>query len=311
MSTVKINLFGQLSVECDGMGWCGPERGKPRELFCYLLIHRAIPHNRERLASLLWEECSTAQSKKYLRQTLWQLQLACDEHLGKASGRLLLVDPEQVQVNPEKELWIDVAVFDQASACLRSAGPIDDVSARALDHAARLYCDDLLVGWSQDWCLYERERLQNIYLLMLDKLVDFCEASLDYGTGTEYGNRILHYDPARERTHQQIMRIYFKAGDRTAALRQFGRCVEALRKELDVAPAPSTLALREQICAGRLAEPAGVPPGKLRQTEPSTLLPSILMSLKQLQNKLAELQYEVQEDIQAVENILPQFKDRD
>src|SRR5262249_40469268 len=91
MSTVKINLFGQLSVECDEKVWCGPEGCKSRELFCYLLIHRAVPHNRERLASLLWEESSTAQSKKYLRQTLWQLHIACDEHLGEVDGRLLLV----------------------------------------------------------------------------------------------------------------------------------------------------------------------------------------------------------------------------
>jgi len=40
-----------------------------------------------------------------------------------------------------------------------------------LQEAVRLSYADLLEGWYQDWCLYERERLQNIYLLILDKLM--------------------------------------------------------------------------------------------------------------------------------------------
>ena len=68
--------------------------------------------------------------------------------------------------------------------------------------------------------------------------------------------------------------------------------------------------LREQICAGRLADSLGVSPDHTHASEESALLPSILMKLKQLQNKLVEVQREVQHDIQAVEKVLPRFKDR-
>jgi len=305
MSTVKIYLFGQLSVECNEKVWRGPEGYKARELFCYLLIHRNGPQSRERLAGLLWEESSTAQSKKYLRQALWQLQSAYDGHLGKTDGRLLLVSPEWVQVNPEIELWVDVTAFNHAFSRLR-AGRFDESSARVLDDAARLYKEDLLVGWYQDWLLYERERLQNMYLIMLDKLAEYCEAERDYAAGVDYGARILHYDPAREHTHQQIMRMYYLAGDRTAALRQFDRCVESLKKELDVGPAPGTLALREQICAEPLTQPSAVSP--LPTAESLALLPSILTNLKQLQDKLVEMQRGLQRDIQTVEQILPRLE---
>src|SRR5215475_11711879 len=104
MSIVKVFLFGQLSVECNEKVWNGPEGCKSRELFCYLLMRRKAHHNRERLASFLWEASSTAQSKKYLRQALWQIQSSCDDHLGKENGRLFLADPEWVQVNPEVDV---------------------------------------------------------------------------------------------------------------------------------------------------------------------------------------------------------------
>jgi DNA-binding SARP family transcriptional activator len=306
MRTLKINLFGQLLVECGGKVWHGPEGCKVRELFCYLMIHRITSHNRERLASLLWGESCTAQSKKYLRQALWQLRSACVEHLGQAEGRLLLVNPEWIQVNPEVEVWVDVAVFEEYFACLRSDEPLNDESAQVLDDAVHLYKDDLLVGWYQDWCLYERERYQNMYLLMLDKLVGYCEANRNYTAGVEYSARILHYDPAHERAHQQMMRMYHLAGDRTAALRQFDRCVESLKKELNVAPAQSTLALWEQICADHVEQP--LPASPLAVAEPSSLLPAFLLNLRQMQHKLAEIQCELQQEIQAIEKALPQLK---
>ena len=37
-----------------------------------------------------------------------------------------------------------------------------------------VYRGDLLEGCYQDWCLFERERLQNAYLAMLDKLMVRC-----------------------------------------------------------------------------------------------------------------------------------------
>jgi DNA-binding SARP family transcriptional activator len=306
MSMVKVHLFGQLSVECNERVWSGPESCKSRELFCYLLMRRNVHHNRERLSTLLWEASSTAQSKKYLRQALWQIQASCDDHLGNENGRLFLADQEWVQVNPEVEVWVDVTVFDQTFSSLQVARDLDETSARALDDAARLYRDDLLVDWRQDWLLYERERLQNTFLIMLDKLAGYCEGRADYAAAVTYGARILQYDPAREHTHQQMMRMYYLAGDRIAALRQFERCVESLRKELDVGPAPSTLALREQICLSHLAQaPVNSP---LPAAEQFALLPTILENLKQLQDKLVEMQSALQQDIRIVEQAMPQLK---
>jgi len=63
-----------------------------------------------------------------------------------------------------------------------------------------IYQGNLLEAWYQDWCLYERERLQKLFLAMLDMLMDYCEAPQDYETGRTFGNRILQDDRAREHT---------------------------------------------------------------------------------------------------------------
>jgi DNA-binding SARP family transcriptional activator len=309
MSNVKAYLFGKFSIRCGDRSWEGPEGCKAKELFCYLLVHRNVIHNREHLAGILWGDNTASQSKKYLRQVLWQLHSSCESSLGEAHSRLLLISQDSIRINPELELWTDIASFEQAFACPRSKTELDEECVSSLRSAAQLYRGDLLEGVYQDWCLIERERLQNMYLTILDRLIRHCETVRDYEVGIDYCSRILQIDPARERTHQQMMRLYYFSGDRTAALRQFDRCLEALKKELDVRPTRSTLALCQQIRADQLDF---MPVAPSRPVDVSSAsLPDVLSHLKQFQRRLADLQSALQREIQIVERLSTQTTDRD
>jgi DNA-binding SARP family transcriptional activator len=178
---------------------------------------------------------------------------------------------------------------------------LDATKIKLLHEAAALYQDDLLPGWYQDWCLYERERLQNMYQLMLDKLMGYCEAHQEYETGIIYGQQILRFDRASERTHQRLMRLHYLAGDRTAALRQYERCLTALRDDLDVKPAKATMALCEQIRTDNLdGAPSESARAERASSTPATL-PEVLGHLKRLRLALSDIQRQVQQDIQALE----------
>ncbi len=76
MSALRICLFGKFCVRRNEQVLDGFDARKVQELFCYLLLHRDHSLPRETLASLLWPDTTTAQSKKNLRQALWQLQSA-------------------------------------------------------------------------------------------------------------------------------------------------------------------------------------------------------------------------------------------
>lgn len=310
MEALSVSLFGRFRA------WRGDQDltdrcpRKLQELLCLLLLYRDHPHPRESLAGLLWGGSSTAQSKKNLRQALWQLQavtgLPAPEQADQGDS-LLLAGPDDVSVNPAAGLWLDVADFEQAFARTRGASgaELDAEQAQALAYAASLYQGDLLEGWFYDWCLYRREQLQNSYLVMLDKLADYCEARGEPEAGLVYSNLSLRCDGARERTHRRLMRLYYLAGDRTAALRQYDRCVEALRRELAVTPAARTVALYEQIRDDRYTSPQRqvvVTPGQA--APPATPLPQALEDLRQIQWSLTETQNRLQQVIRAVEHSL-------
>lgn len=316
MSALNIHLFGKFSVRAKEQPLEGLEACKVQELLGYLLVHRERPHTREALATLLWGDTATDKSKKYLRQTLWHLQSAL-EGQGRSNdgagvcGGLLSAAHDWVRLNQNSAVWLDVEVFERAFALVqgKAGHDLDAETKRLVQEAAELYKGDLLEGWYQDWCLYERERLQNMYLVMLDKLISYSEAHRDYERGLLYGSRILRYDRARERTHRQLMHLHYMSGDRTAALRQYERCVSALRDELDVAPDRRTLALYQQIRLDELDEQ--IAPATAAAAEPDTnaepsvvSLPEVLGRLQQLQRVMSDVQQRIQQDIKAVQQAL-------
>lgn len=307
MGTFTVYLFGKMQVERDGQPLDGLNTRKLQELLAYLLLHRQHLHRREALADLLWDRYNTSQSLKHLRQALWQLQavLSGNERDADKTG-LLQVEAEWIGLNDQADLWLDVAAFENVSERVRDiqGRELDADNAHLLRQTMELYQNDLLPGWYQDWCVYERQRLQNLYLTVLDKLMDYCEAHEEYETGLEYGNKILKFDRARERTQRRLMRLSYLAGDRTAALRQYESCVAALAEELDVGPAKSTIALYEQIRADHLDDAASPSPVLTPADDRSSPLSEILDRLKQLQATLVYTQRQLQQEIQQVERSL-------
>ena len=309
MSTLSVQLFGKFCVRRDEQVLEGFDARKVQELFCYLLLQREHSLPRETLASLLWPDTTTVLSKKSLRQALWQLQSALGSHNEPDHDRVLLVEPEWIQLNPQANLWLDVAVFEQAFTLLQkiSGQELDASKAQMLQHSVQLYQGPLLEGWYYDWCLYERERLQSMYLTMLDKLMGYCEVHHDYETGLLYGMRIMCYDRTRERTHRRLMRLHYLNGDRAAALRQYEQCAAALEEELGAGPSKNTMALYEQIQADQLEEFEHTTSPTEASTEPglsAPLLFEVLGQLTLLQEALTDLQNQIRQSIQTVETAL-------
>ncbi|MCI0521020.1 MAG: hypothetical protein L0Z70_12305 [Chloroflexi bacterium] len=282
---LQIFLLGKLALCQRNQVANSIENSKAAELFCYLLLHRERPHPREMLATLLWKNQPAAQAKKYLRQALWHLQ-ACLSGLAA-----LQVEDEWMQIRPQADLWLDVDIL-QAAYMQAQGTPGSQLSAaqaERLEQAAALYRGDLLEGWYQDWCLFERDRLQNEYLMMLDKLVSYYAARQEYEKGLAHGEAILKRDRAHERAHYQMMRLYMQAGNRTAALRQYERCAVALWEELGVQPSRKTQAMVELIRSGQAQEREATQPLRVEQGETPGAQSEVLLRLGQVAILLQEI----------------------
>ncbi len=306
MNDLRFSLFGRFNAQCNDQDMEELNKCKLLELFCYLLLYRSRPHPREALVTLFWEDTPATRSKAYLRKALWQLRTVLEAQNTSTNKELILIEPEWVQINMQANFWLDVAEFEQAFDHVQGipGRKLSSDHVQSLQNAVKLYRGELLSGWYWDWCLYERERFQHMYLIILDKLMDHCEAHGQYEEGLAYGTYILRQDQARERTHRRMMRLYYLTGDRTEALRQCERCQEILRQELGVKPAKRTLRLYEQIRTDQLFLPGIAHKAPNAPDNVNTLLNEVLVSLRQFQTDLSTTQQRVQQKIETVEMLL-------
>lgn len=311
---LRVRLLGRFCLQESERLPPGLDGRRVQELFSYLLLNRQ-PQNRAALADQLWADGDSLQSKKSLRQALWHLQSALESFQEPGNAPFLLVAGEWIQLNPEARLWADV--IDLERACVRasdtSGGRLDDATADFLAAAVASYRGELLSGWYQDWCLFERERLQQLYLTALDKLIERSEVRREYERGVSYAVTSLRHNPMRERTHRHLIRLYYLAGDRVAALRQYERCSALLDAELGVTPASSTRRLYEEIQADRLEDqlrPSG-PAVDQEASEPELALraeaqppvAALLARLHELAASLTSVQRQIYAEIQALERL--------
>ncbi|MDX2032421.1 MAG: bacterial transcriptional activator domain-containing protein [Blastocatellia bacterium] len=305
MTQIHVRMLGKLEVRSGEAVWEGPANGKTRELFCFLLAHSRASFSREQLAAQLWADCDACHSRKNLRQVLWRLQAECETALRLEGARLVLIQAERLSLNPEIDLRIDVRAFEDAFAAVRKEGRPTSEALACLGAAVESYHGDFLSGCYQDWCLFERERLQVMLLAMLDRLIADCLDRREYDAGIRYGQQLLQYDPASERTHRQLMNLHYLSGDRSAAIRQYERCAQTLKQELGVAPEASTTRLYEQFRSAAPVAMAPAPPSFSNEPGGWTSLPDILSHLREFQTVLSEMQRKIHSDIQLVEKMLP------
>lgn len=296
MQNLEVTLFGKFNIQQKGFVIKGMGARKLQELLSYLLIFRNHPQSRELLCETLWGNKSSPNSRKYLRQTLWRLQSAIK--LGSDSPALdLCIDNDWIQISVSRGFWLDVAEFEKVFNLVKGkkASELSTRDLKLLEYATCLYKGDLLEGWYSDWCIFERERFQTMHLVLLDKLVQYCEFHKKLEAGLSYGIDILRHDHAYERAHRQLMRLYFMIGNRTEALHQYERCVLALREELGVEPSEGTKQLYEQIRLDNFrprsfTEQKPVVKTKIRTTP---ALKDVLYRLEEVSQVLSRLEDEI------------------
>ena len=259
---LEVSLFGAGSACYFNRPMDGFPGHQSYQVLCYLLLNRAHKQNRERLASVFWGNYATQASRKYLRNALWKLR-SVFQTVGAEMENYIQVDDNYVAFQRTHPYRLDVESFEDLLTDSRST-PGEELSAEQacrLEQAANLYKGDLLEGVEEEWCLYERERLNLLHLSALSKLMVFHRSRGNFSAGLDFGERLLAVDGTRENVHREVMLLYWLAGEPSMALAQYQRCRQILTSQVGVEPTEETRLFYEQMLHHRfdpaLAQRAG------------------------------------------------------
>lgn len=228
------------------------ERRKAVALLALLSLEPGV-QRRERLAAFFWPEFDPGSAFAYLRRTLWEIS----QMIG--SG-WLTINRDEVGLADSSDLWVDVLTFER----LADEGLNGEAINRAnryqiLQEAAVLYRGDFLAGFtlrdSPEFDAWQQQRAESLRLKMqaiLERLVSLAGEDGQVKSSLDYAARWVSMDPLNEAAQRALMAAYARAGQRSAALRQYEICVNLLHSELGVEPEVETRQLAENIRSGKI-----------------------------------------------------------
>jgi DNA-binding SARP family transcriptional activator len=226
------------------------DRRKTLALLAYLAVNRE-QYAREYISALLWPDYDQDKAFTNLRHTLWET--------GQTIGEgWIIASRETIGLNPDANLWLDVAQFDSLITQSRSQ---TDISLRIslLADSVSIYRNHFLTGFSlkdappfNEWAFATSEELRHQLSYALSTLSDNLCSLGQAETAIPHVQRLVSLDPLNEASHRQLMKVYIHTGQYNAALKQYQTCEKILRKELGIDPQPETRELYRKIRKGEV-----------------------------------------------------------
>jgi DNA-binding SARP family transcriptional activator len=225
-------------------GW---RREKARQLFQLLVTYRQSPLDREQICEHLWPEVDPATAQRNFKITLNALYQALEpEREPGSESAFIFREGTTYSLRPNADLCLDADQFVQA---VRHASPSDfDLLQRAVALYQGEYLPDTLY---ETWAAEERERLATLFLESADLLAEMLIERKCYSEVIDLCQRILAQDNCWERAYRHLMLAYDHLGNRGQVGRTYQHCIQTLREELDVSPAPETEGLYQRLVGER------------------------------------------------------------
>jgi DNA-binding SARP family transcriptional activator/tetratricopeptide (TPR) repeat protein len=238
MARPILRLFGAFQLEVEAGKAVSLPTKKTKALLAYLAFHDNQPHERAKLAALLWADSAETQARESLRQTLSALRRA----LPGIDAHALVTLGDTVTLRSEG-LSIDTVEFGQFA----------NGNAADLERAAGLYRGEFLEGFDlrapefETWLLSARRHLNEKAITALSRLLSHHVDAGEVERGVTIATRILSLDPLQEGVHRSLMELYGRQGRLAAALQQYRICSDVLSRQLGVEPEAATTAVCREI----------------------------------------------------------------
>ncbi len=258
---------------------------KELALFIYLAVEGQT-HQRKKLSEQFWPEGDTMHSRAALRTTLLHLRHMLGESTDALPVSHLLIKHDTLGLNLTTAIELDLHIIDEAwsmaRASTRTALTMSESEHRSLlahlQRAVSLPRGEFLEGFSlrdvpafDDWVRSQREYWHLHISEIFDRLSYLQFEAGELVSAIETVNRWLVLAPLHEDAYQRLMRLYFAAGDRSAALRAYDTCRARFATGMQTEPTPETVALASRMRA------VAPPPRKVMPVSPTAFSLAMLL----------------------------------
>lgn len=233
----KETLSAKLSVACLGgleiRNAAGSDvrlySSKSLELFAYLLVHKGKFVSKWNIIEDVFYGMPPQNAEVYMNTTFYKLRKALEPYEMKAS---VISCSEKYKLDIS-EIHADFLDFERRVAALNE---ITEVNAGEAAKVEKLYGGDLFQGFIYDWALPEKERLAELYRLLVRKLGSYLLEKNDMIEASRLIRQLALKNELDEEANCLLMRVYAASKDLVSLIRQYERYAKTMKRELGIPP---------------------------------------------------------------------------
>ncbi len=253
-------LLAGFRVERHGQGLPAAawgRRAQAKTLVKLLALTPGHQLHREELLEWLWPEADFNSARNRFAKALYAARHALEPDLPPREESSYLHHRDDLLSLDLTRIWIDVDHFEQLAAAALTSDKVSDYEAALAAYGGPLLPADRY----EDWAAARREALAARRLQMLLCLAETLERHGSLGPACERLRQAVALDPAGEKAHYRLMRLYALTGSRHQAIRQYHLCRAALEEEFGTVPEPATEELYQQLLAAKESVPESIEAG--------------------------------------------------
>lgn len=223
---------------------------QPKLLLKAIVARRSCGIPKDVLIEDLWPDITAEAGERNFKVILHRLRNILEPSLVKDFGSsyvhlksgLIYLDEELVSVDLEELLSL-ISVGEEKQ------GHGDPNSALiAYEEAIGLYGGDFLAeDLYMPWAEMKRTEIRNKVINVLFRIAELQEKKRNLKSASERYQKIIELDSTVEQAYQQLMLNYSNRGMRSAAIRVYQDCCQALQRELDMKPDRLTTSIYRKI----------------------------------------------------------------
>lgn len=259
---LEVGLLGGFSVrrEHEQIPLSSWQRRPAKTLIKLLATFPTHGLHREQIVELLWPNAELDSGLNSFGKALHAARRALEPDLPprgssaylRLTDSMLILDPRHVDVDADR--------FERLAVAALKGAEVETFEAALAAYGGTLLPEDLYEDWAEE----RRNYLAELHIRLLSGLGTLLARRGALNEAADRLREALQRDPTREDIHRRLMRLYVEMGIPDLALRQFHVCEDNMRRLLDLAPRPETIAVYEELMTvgqlgGRGDEPISEP----------------------------------------------------
>lgn len=245
----EVTCLGNFRLHCAGsdLSLCNSRRGQ--SILKYLLASPGYAASSEMLVERFWPRVDPEAGVRSLQVAVHTLRRSLRGYGPDGSNETVLFHSNRYFINPSISIVQDVDCFrvayERGQHAANAGQPTE--AKQAFEEARALYTGDYLADCYEEWASSRRLALIDMRLALLSQLGPLYSKEKEWELAISCYREILAVDCYREDIYRQLMRCYAECGRQADIKQTYRTCLERLRCDLRLAPAPETTKLYQQL----------------------------------------------------------------